>query len=600
MPPMNPKKIAILKDRVDADFLPFVRRPARYIGGEVNQIGKDLDKCDMRIALCFPDVYEIGISYTGMAVLYDILNRQPSTAAERVYCPWVDAEEILRQKNIPLYTLESKAAVKDFDILGFSLTAELCFTNMLAVLDLSKITLRTADRTEDDPIVIAGGAISNCAEPVSPFIDIFILGDGEEAIVRIVELIRDMKSRRAGRDEIMAAAAKKFSFAYVPSLYTFEYDGDKIKSFNSTIEGLPTEFKNAVIEDFDKAPAPETPIVPFAEAVHERISIEIMRGCPGRCRFCQASFCKRPLRYRSVDTIFELAKRNYEATGFDTIGLLSLSTGDYPHLEELVTKLKKYFGPKHVGVSLPSLRVKDTLKLLPSFATSVRKSGLTIAVEAASEKLRKMINKPLTDEDLLAGIEAAYEEGFKRVKLYFMVGFPGETADDISQIVDLSHKISNLKRKFDNRAAEVSAAVSWLVPKPHTPFGWIGQKSTEYFHNARKIILDRKHAINARQVRFKFHNIESSSLESAFARGDRRLADVIETAYKLGARFDLWDEMFDHRIWQQAFDTHNIDPETASGRSFDVDEILPWQHLGGPKKKHLIQHLEEAMELVSK
>ena len=596
---MNSKKITILKDRVESDFLPLVRRPARYIGGEVNQHRKDLGQCDMRIALCFPDVYEIGISYTGMAVLYDILNALPSTAAERVYCPWIDAEEILRQKDIPLYTLESKAAVKDFDILGFSLTAELCATNMLAVLDLSQIPLRTADRTEDDPIVIAGGTVSNCAEPVSPFIDIFILGDGEDAAVQIVELIRNMKSKAASRDEIMLAAAKKFSFAYVPSLYTFEYDGDKIKSFQPIVEGLPSEFENAIVEDFDKAQAPSAPIVPFAEAVHERISVEIMRGCPGRCRFCQASFCKRPLRYRSVDTIFEFAKRQYEATGFDTIGLLSLSTGDYPHLEELVLKLKEYFEPKRVGVSLPSLRVQDTLKLLPSLTTSVRKSGLTIAVEAASEKLRKMINKPLTDEDLLAAIDAAYREGFKRVKLYFMVGFPGETEEDIEQIVDLSAKIANLKRNFDNRAADVSAAVSWLVPKPHTPFGWIGQQSQEYFNNARTLILDRKHAINARFVRFKFHKIESSSVESAVARGDRRMADVIETAFKLGARFDLWSEGFDNDIWQKAFETHGIDPDAASRRSFDVDEILPWQHLGGPEKKHLIQHLEEALKIAN-
>ena len=595
---MNSKKITILADRVDAEFLPFIRRPGRYIGGEVNQSVKDLDKCDIRVALCFPDVYEIGISYTGMAVLYDILNRRALTGAERVYCPWTDAEEILREKNIPLYTLESKAAVRDFDILGFSLTAELCFTNMLAVLDLSGIPLRTAGRTEDDPIVIAGGTISNCAEPAAPFIDIFILGDGEDAIVQIVDLVRDMRSEGAGRDEIMLVAAKKFSFAYVPSLYEFQYAGDKIKSFYSTVEGLQTEFENAIVEDFDAAPAPIAPIVPFAEAVHERISIEIMRGCPGRCRFCQASFCKRPLRYRSVDTIFDLAKQNYEATGFDTIGLLSLSTGDYPQLEELVLKLKEYFEPKRVGVSLPSLRVQDTLKLLPSLTTSVRKSGLTIAVEAASEKLRKMINKPLTDEDLLAGIEAAYEAGFKRVKLYFMVGFPGETEGDIEQIVDLSQKIANLKRNVDKRAADVSAAVSWLIPKPHTPFGWIGQQSLEYFHKARNIILDRKHAINARKVRFKFHNIESSSLESVFARGDRRLAEVIETAYKLGARFDLWDEGFDYSIWQKAFESCGIDPEAAGRKSFDADEILPWQHLGGAKKKHLLQHLEKALKIV--
>ena len=595
---MNSNNIRILADKVDTDFLPFVRRPSRYIGGELNQIKKDLDKCDLTVALCFPDIYEIAASNTGIAIIYDILNQLPYAAAERCFAPWTDAEQILREKDIPLFTLESKAAVKDFDIVGFSLTTELCFTNMLAMLDLAGIPLRSKNRTEEDPIVMAGGQLSNCAEPIAEFVDVFILGDGEDAVVKLADYIAEMKVYDVSRQEILEDIASNFNFAYVPSLYEFQYDGDKIASFKPLINGLPTEFVNAVIDDFELAPVPSAPIVPFIQPVHERISIEIMRGCPGRCRFCQASFCRRPIRFRSVDTILKIAKQQYYATGFDTIGLLSLSTGDYPDLEELITKLREYFEPKNVGVSIPSLRVRETLALLPAMATSVRKGGLTIAVEASSEKLRRLINKPITDEDLLAAVKAAYQEGFKRVKLYFMAGFPGETQEDIEGIVDLAYKISEAKREIDSRAADVSAAVSWLVPKPHTPLGFAPQASNEYFLNARKLILDRKHKLKAKFVSFKFHNVESSVLESAFARGDRRLADVIETAYKLGARFDLWKEEFKNDIWMQAFAEHGIDPDAAAQKSFDIDDNLPWQHLGGPNKKRLIAHYKEALDIL--
>lgn len=594
---MSSKQIRILADRVDTEFLPFVRRPSRYIGGEVNQIKKDLDKCDLSVALCFPDIYEIAASNTGIAIIYDILNQLPYAAAERCFAPWTDAEQILRDKDIPLFTLESKAAVKDFDIVGFSLTTELCFTNMLAMLDLADIPLRSKDRTESDPIVVAGGQLSNCAEPIADFVDVFILGDGEEAVIKLTDYVAEMKAFNLPRKELLEDAARNFNFAYIPSLYEFKYDGDKIASFKPLIEDLPTEFKDAIVDDFDLAPVPANPIVPFIQPVHERVSIEIMRGCPGRCRFCQASFCRRPIRFRSVDTILKIAKQQYAATGFDTIGLLSLSTGDYPDLEELITKLREYFEPKKVGVSVPSLRVGETLALLPAMATSVRKGGLTIAVEASSEKLRRVINKPIADEDLLAAVRAAYQEGFKRVKLYFMAGFPGETTEDIEAIVDLAQKISQAKKDVDNRAADVNVTVSWLVPKPHTPLGFAPQKSKEYFLDARKLILDRKRQLKVKCVNFKFHSIETSVLESAFARGDRRLSDVIETAYKLGARFDLWKEEFDNDIWQKAFAAHGLDPDAIAQKSFGTNDILPWDHLGGPNKKRLIAHYNEALEI---
>lgn len=579
--------------------MPFVRMPARYIGGEINHIRKDLANCALTVALCFPDVYEIAMSHTGLAILYHVLNEFSDVAAERAFAPWTDAEEIMRKKNIPLFTLESKAAVRDFDILGFSINNELCYTNILNMLDLAKIPLHSEDRTEEDPFVIAGGITAACAEPVAEFFDVFILGDGEQAIMQLVELLKKQKNENSPRKDTLLEIAKTMPFAYVPSLYTYEYEDQKIKSFKPLHPDIPIAFTNATVDDFDKAPVPAAPIVPFLEPVHERISIEIMRGCPGRCRFCQASFCKRPLRLRSVERILEIAKQNYEATAFDTIGLLSLSTGDYPYLGELVQKLQEYFVPKHVGISLPSLRVKEQLQILPKLAASVRKSGLTIAVEAASEKLRKIINKPLSDEDLLAGIQAAYEAGYQRIKLYFMVGFPAETEEDIRQIAHLAHKIGLLRKNVDNRVANVTAAVSWLVPKPHTPFAWLGQKEKGYFENAKKIILDEKRKLNARFVRFKFHNIERSTLESAIGRGDRRLGKVIETAWRSGATFDLWDECFDYKIWAEAFKQNGMDPDKAAQKSFDPEDILPWQHLAGPKKEYLLDHYNKAMDLAN-
>ena len=592
---MQPKQVRILKDKVEQRFLPFVRRPSRYIGGEINQIKKDLTSCDIKVALCFPDIYEIGMSHTGFAIIYHVLNHMVSVAAERVFAPWIDAEEIMRNEHLGLFTLESKAEVGDFDMVGFSLTNELCYTNMLNMLDLAGIPVRANARTEDDPLIIVGGQASNCAEPIAEFVDMFILGEAEEAVVQLVELIRKQINAGATKKELLTEAAANFSFAYVPSLYSFEYDGQKIKSFKPDLPELPLRFENAIVEDFENAPVPDAPIVPFAQTVHERVTVEIMRGCPGRCRFCQATFCKRPIRYRSVDKIIEIAKESYYATGFDTVGLLSLSTADYPDLEELVLRLQAYFEPLHVGVSLPSLRVQAQLQLLPKLVTSVRKSGLTIAVEAATEPLRKIINKPISDADLFAAVEAAYEAGFQKVKLYFMVGLPGETDEDIEQIVDLSFQIARLRKNVDKKTAKVNITISWLVPKPHTPFQWLTQKDMAYFQDAKSLILQRKRELNARSLQFKFHNIERSILEAAMARADRRMADVIETAWRLGAKFDLWDECFDYDIWTKAFGEHNMNLENIAQRAFDVDGILPWDHLAGPTKDYLLKHFDEAM-----
>ncbi len=588
----------IVRDRVERELLPNVRHPSRYIGGEINQVRKDLSACDVHFALCFPDIYEVAMSYTGLGILYETLNRIDGVAAERVFAPWIDAVPILREKHIPLFTLESMAAVGEFDMVGFSLTNELCYTNLLNMLDLAHIPLRSKDRSDEHPIVIVGGQSANCAEPIADFVDMFVLGDGEQAIADIITIYRKHLTSENPRAEFLLSAAGELPFVYVPSLYRVQYDGSRIVSMEPIRSNLPRKIVNAVVNDLDQAPVPDKPIVPFVEAVHDRIAIEVMRGCPGRCRFCQAGFCRRPIRRRSVDRIVELAIAQQSSTAFDTIGLLSLSTADYPDLEELIVRLNATFSPLHVGLSLPSLKVQQQLSLLPKLVTSVRKGGLTLAVEAAGERLRQIINKPITNDDLFAAVEAAYRAGFQQVKLYFMIGLPGETESDILQIVDLSYAIARLRKPIGGRHADISAAVSWLVPKPHTPFGWMGQRSRDYFHRAREMILDRKRQLCARCVQFKFHNINISALESAMGRGDRRLADVIETAWRNGARFDLWEECFNFDRWQQAFQEHGLDLDQSAQRNFSPEDTLPWEHLGGPGKDYLKEHYRQSMDLL--
>jgi radical SAM family uncharacterized protein len=593
------KQPKIIAERVDKYLLPFVRRPSRYIGGEVNQVKKDLGSCDLTVALCFPDVYEIGMSHTGLMILYEALNRMSNVAAERAFCPWNDAEQILRREKLPVFSLESKAALGGFDIIGFSLTTELCYTNVLNMLDLAGLQIRSARRSDDDPLIIAGGAMTNCCEPMAEFIDLFVLGEAEEAICELAQFVIQSKKENQTKERLLREAAERFDWAYVPSLYQFKYDNGDITSVKTSDDKIAVQRKNAVVEDFEDAVVPLSPLVPFAQAVHERVSIEIMRGCPGRCRFCQASFCRRPIRFRSVDRIVDIAIRAYQATGFDTVSLLSLSTADYPDLEQLVSKLNAHFTDKHVGISVPSLRVDCQLKILPQLVKSVRKSGLTIAVEAAGEKLRTIINKPLKDADLFNAVEAAYKAGWQKLKLYFMVGLPGETEEDIVRIVELSNDLALLRRKVDKKAANINITVSWFVPKPHTPFAWLGQQSREYFDAAKHTILDRKMQLRARYLQFKFHNIERSILESVIGRGDRRLCAVIEKAWQSGARFDLWDECFDREIWKSAFSACGLDAEQAAGRKFTAEQILPWGHLGGPSKEYLLKHYDQAREMIN-
>ena len=593
------REVTIVAERVERELLEFVRRPGRYIGGEVNQVKKDLDGCEVRVALCFPDVYEVGMSHTGLAIIYECLNRIEGVAAERVFAPWVDAEKLMRQKAVPLFSLESKATLSSFDIVGFSLTNELCYANVLNMLDMGGIRIRREQRLEAEPLVVGGGGMANCCEPLADFFDIFVLGEGEQAVVELVSLVRQFKLAGATKRELLEEAAERFEWAYVPGLYEFEYEGQRVTAFRARRSGLRCEFRNAVVEDFENAPVPERPIVPFVEAVHERVSVEVMRGCPGRCRFCQASFCRRPIRYRSTKRIIEIAKACYHSTGFDTVSLLSLSTADYPRLEELTAGLYEYFADKHVGISVPSLRVDKQLKLLPQLVRGVRKGGLTIAVEAASERLRRIINKPLEDKDLFAAVESAYRAGWRKLKLYFMVGLLGETEADVRRIVRLSCDLARLRKRVDGKAGQINITVSWFVPKPHTPFGWLGQRPRAYFEQAKGLILDEKKKLRARFLQFKFHDIRRSVLESAIGRADRRAGQVIETAWRSGARFDLWDECFEYELWADAFRQHGMDVERLAQRRFGPDELLPWEHLGGPAKKYLLGHLDRAEEIAA-
>ncbi len=594
---MIERPIQSVKEQVSRRLLPFVRKPARYIGGEINQICKDPASVEVRVGLCFPDIYEIAMSHTGLAILYEVINRLPWASAERIFAPWLDAEERMRTERIPLFSLESRLTADSFDIIGFSLTNELCYTNLLNLLDLAGLAVRSEHRRPGDPLIIAGGQAANCAEPIAPFVDLFVLGQGEEAVVRLLELYQQGKRHGFSKSEFLLQAARTLPFVYVPSLYEWECEGTHPAALRAKHPDIPLRIRDAALDDFENAPVPEAPIVPFVQTVHDRITLEIMRGCPGRCRFCQASFCRRPVRYRSVGRIVELAQKQYWNTGHDTISLLSLSTGEYPWLEELVEQLTAYFRPLHVGISIPSLRVQQQLRLLPKLMTSVRKSGLTIAVEAASEHLRQVINKPISDADLFAGVQAAYEAGFQSVKLYFMVGFPGETEADILQIVDLCSALAQLRRQVAGRPASVTASVSWLVPKPHTPFQWLGQKPIGYFEHARRILLERKQQLRAGAVQIKYHTIERSILEAAMGRGSRRLADVIETAWRQGAKFDLWDETFDFPRWQNAFAAHGLDVHQEAQRSFQPGQPLSWAHLGGPEESYLLRHCRRALGL---
>jgi len=583
--------------------LPFVIQPGQYIGGEINQLARDGDwqQAHVRVAVAFPDTYTIGMSHLGCQILYWLVNHTPGCCAERVYCPWIDAQGIMRRKNLELFTWDTRQPVSSADILAISLQYEMVFTSVLQLLDLANIPLRSAERDDSHPLVIAGGPQADNPEPMATFLDLVVLGDGETSMSAILEAYKEMKAGGMQRRDMIRGIAERFEWAYAPSLYDVTYNPDRtVRSVKLAAPEIPPRIKRCQTADFDEAPFPVKPLVPYVELVHDRMAVEIMRGCPQRCRFCHAGYTKRPVRSRSVDKILDLAEQMYRTTGMDELSLLSLSTADYPHLRELAERANERFTPRRVNISVPSLRVDKMLADIPWMVNSVRKSGLTMAVEAAKDDMRAAIRKRVTDGDLLDGVKQAYAAGWRTIKLYFMCGFPSERAEDIDGIVHLSRQVSETRREFGKGPAQVNVSVAWLVPKPYTPLQWAAQPPAEYFHEARRRMVKLLAGSGTKRrgpVKIKTHSVERSVLEAVFARGDRRLAEPIEYAYKHGACFDGWDECFKPDLWNNAFEATGVDPAWYAHRERSYEEVFPWAHLlGGPPSEYLRRQYDDLLE----
>ncbi len=580
-----------LRDRISEELLPFVQKPGQYIGGEFNQLPSpgDWESAEVRVAVAFPDTYTIGMSHLGCQIIYWLCNHTPGVSAERVYSPWTDAEAVMRKKHLPLFTWDTRQPVASADILAVSLQYEMCFTNVLNLLDLSGIPLRSADRDDRHPLVIAGGPQADNPEPLADFLDLVVMGDGEESMAAIVKFYQELKRNGIRRREMIPAMARAFPWIYAPSLYDATYNPDgTIAAVTPRDADIPATIERCQTPDFERAAFPTRPLIPYVEVIHDRIAIEVMRGCPQRCRFCHAGYTKRPVGVRSVDRILDMAEEMYWATGHEEIGLLSLSTADYPYLPELAARVNERFAPRHVNISMPSLRIDKMLQNIPWMAKSVRKSGLTIAAEAARDTMRAAIRKKVTDGNLLDGLRAFYEAGWRRVKVYFMVGFPGETDDDVRGIYDLSVQMSDLRKQIGKGPAEINSAVSFLVPKPFTPLQWAAQPTIDYFRDARRRLADLSRHGRRKSIKVRTHDPERSILEAVFARGDRRLGRAIQRAWELGARFDGWDEIFDYNRWLRAFDETGIDPSFYAHRERGPNEVFPWNHIhGGPRREYL-------------
>ncbi len=597
----DPEQIHSLLDRY---ILANVEEPGQYVDGEVNTVHKDHDDVDVRCALCFPDRYPLGMSHVGYKILYEILNDLDWALAERAYAPWPDMQEKMAEYDIPLYALESYRPVREFDVLAFTLQSELLYTNVLMMLDMAGVPVRREERAEDAPLIIAGGPGATNPEPMADFVDLFFVGDGEETIVEFAQIVRESQASDLSRKEVMLRSAREVDGVYAPRFYEPEYDEEgQFAGLEVLRDDVPERIEAAAVNDLDATPYPTDPVIPSVQAVHEQITLEIMRGCTRGCRFCHAGMTSRPPRHRSPDTLVELAKESYLETGFNEIGLTSLSSSDYPHMEELLERLTTHFDDLNVNIALPSLRVSDQLEYLVGPLSSVRKSSLTLAPEAATERLRSVINKDITTDELLQGASVAVEAGWKLMKLYFMVGLPSETEKDVEAVGELCKEVLKESAPEGQKTPlKLNVTISPYVPKPHTPFQWEPMLEPEKLQERIYTIRDTgRH----RKVRYKFHNPKRSVVEAVLARGDRRVGRVVQRVWENGGQFDGWDDWFDYEIWDAALREEGIDLNPAGEapapnspfRRRDLAAPMPWDHIDcGVRKEFLKRERKRAFD----